>query len=294
MSPRSCWTAALFLAPALILLGVFVIYPIVAAGWISLIDWHGFNPVRPFIGLGNYVRLVARPRGVERASGDRYFMPAASVLLSVVTGLAVALLLDAPIRGLGDLSQHLLPARDHLVGRRRDRVALHARPGRASSIRALGHIGIAGPDWLNNRWLALLALILLTVWKKTVGFNAILYLTAMQALPEQVFDAAKIDGANARQRVLTITVPLLRPMTFFVVVQALITSFQSFDLVYVLTGGGPSGGTETIGMLMYRNAFRLGDYSYGTAIAFVSLVLVPGRERWCSGAPRAPGARSLR
>jgi multiple sugar transport system permease protein len=113
------------------------------------------------------------------------------------------------------------------------------------------------------------------VWKN-IGFNAILYLTAMQALPAQVFEAATIDGANARDKIRFITVPLLRPMTFFVVVQGLITSFQSFDLVYMLTGGGPSGGTEVIGMLMYRNAFRLGDYSYGTAIAFLSLALVLG------------------
>ena len=269
--PEELWTAALFLAPALLLLGVFVIYPIAAAGWISLIDWHGFDPVRPFIGLGNYVRLVQDPE-VWNALLVTVLYAGGVCVLSVVTGLVVALLLDAPIRGLGIYrSIYFLPAITSSVA-----AAIVWRymldPAGFINV-SLGHIGVVGPDWLNNRWTALLALILLTVWKN-VGFNAILYLTAMQALPDQVFDAAKIDGASARQRVVTITVPLLRPMTFFVVVQALITSFQSFDLVYVLTGGGPSGGTETIGMLMYRNAFRLGDYSYGTAIAFVSLALV--------------------
>lgn len=265
------WTAALFLAPALCLLGVFVIYPIVAAGWISLIDWHGFDPVRPFIGLGNYIRMANDP-DVWNALLVTVLYAAGVCVLSVVTGLAVALLLDAPIRGLGIYrSIYFLPAITSSVAAA---IVWRYMLDSAGFINAaLAHVGIAGPDWLNNRWLALLALILLTVWKN-VGFNAILYLTAMQALPVQVFEAARLDGANARQRVLRIVVPLLRPMTFFVVVQALITSFQSFDLVYMLTGGGPSGGTETIGMLMYRNAFRLGDYSYGAAIAFLSLALV--------------------
>ncbi len=131
---------------------------------------------------------------------------------------------------------------------------------------------------------------LLTVWKN-IGFNAVLYLTALQALPQSVFEAAALDGASAARRVRHITIPLLAPMTFFVVVQALITAFQSFDLVYVLTGGGPRGGTEVLGMLMYRQAFRLGDFGYGIAIAFVTLFLVLGVSlvQWrASGAGRSP------
>src|SRR5690606_36484382 len=111
--------------------------------------------------------------------------------------------------------------------------------------------GVQGPDWLQERWLALGALTLLTVWKNS-GVNAVLYLTALQALPQSVFEAAALDGAGTARRVRHITIPLLAPMTIFVVVQALITAFQSFDLVYVLTGGGPRGGTEVLGMFMYR------------------------------------------
>ena len=118
-------------------------------------------------------------------------------------------------------------------------------------------------------------LTLLTVWKN-LGFNAILYLTALQALPISLTEAAQLDGASLWQRIRWITVPLLRPMTFFVVIQALITAFQSFDLVYVLTGGGPTGGTEVLGMLMYRYAFKLGEFGYGAAIAFATLALMLG------------------
>lgn len=266
-------TAALFLAPALILLGIFVIYPVFAAGYISLTDWHGFNPERPFVGLANYVRLIGDPE-VWNSLLVTCLYAGGVCILSVVTGIAVALLLDAPIRGLSIYrSIYFLPAITSSVAAA---IVWRYMLDPAGFLNAmLAHLGIAGPDWLNDRWLALLALTLLTVWKN-IGFNAILYLTAMQALPAQVFEAATIDGANARDKIRFITVPLLRPMTFFVVVQGLITSFQSFDLVYMLTGGGPSGGTEVIGMLMYRNAFRLGDYSYGTAIAFLSLALVLG------------------
>ena len=134
-------------------------------------------------------------------------------------------------------------------------------------------VGAGGVDWLQNRWLALLLLTILTVWKN-IGFNAILYLTAMQALPVSVYEAAQLDGASAWQRFMRITVPLLRPMTFFVSVQSLITAFQSFDLAYVFTEGGPRGGTDVLGMLMYRQAFRLDGFGYGAAISFVSLALV--------------------
>lgn len=195
-------------------------------------------------------------------------------LMSVASGLTIALLLDAPIRGRGIYRGiYFLPAVTSSVAAAIVWRYLLDPAGFVNAV--LAQLGIAGPDWLQDRWLALGALTLLTVWKN-IGFNAILYLTALQTLPESVFEAAQLDGASAPQRLRHLTIPLLAPMTFFVVVEALITSFQSFDLVYVLTGGGPRGGTEVLGMLMYREAFRLGDFGYGTAIAFVTLVLVLG------------------
>lgn len=267
------WTAALFLAPALVVLGVFVFYPILAAGHISLTSWNGFDPVKPFVGLQNYVQLA----------GDAEFWNSLLVtvlygigvcLLSVVSGLAVALLLDAPLRGLGVYRTiYFLPVVTSSVAAAIVWRYMLDPSGFVNGV--LAQIGIDGPDWLANRWLALGALTLLTVWKN-IGFNAVLYLTALQALPRSIYEAAELDGATGWQQIRHITVPLLSPMTFFVVVQALITSFQAFDLVYVFTEGGPRGGTEVLGMFMYRTAFRLGEFGYGTAIAFVTLFLVLG------------------
>lgn len=281
-------TAALFLLPALAVIGVFVIYPIVAAARISLTSWDGFSPVMEFIGLDNYVRLAQDGEFWNSLLVTAVYAVGVC-LLSVASGLAVALLLDAPIRGRGFYRGiYFLPAVTSSVAAAIVWRYLLDPAGYVNSV--LAQLGIEGPDWLQDRWLALGALTLLTVWKN-LGFNAVLYLTALQALPAGIFEAAALDGANAAQRVRRLTIPLLAPMTFFVVVQALITTFQSFDLVYVLTGGGPRGGTEVLGLLMYREAFRLGDFGYGTAIAFVTLFLVLGVTlvQWrASGAGRSP------
>lgn len=266
-------TAALFLAPALVVLGVFVFYPILAAGQMSLTSWNGFDPVKPFIGLRNYVELTGDPEFWNSLLVTVLYAAGVCVL-SVVSGLAVALLLDAPLRGLGLYRTiYFLPVVTSSVAAAIVWRYLLDPAGFVNAL--LGQLGIQGPDWLQDRWLALGALTLLTVWKN-IGFNAVLYLTALQSLPHSIYEAARLDGATAWQQLRHLTIPLLSPMTFFVVVQALITSFQAFDLVYVFTEGGPRGGTEVLGMFMYRTAFRLGEFGYGTAIAFVTLFLVLG------------------
>lgn len=266
-------TALVFLVPALAILGVFVVYPIINAGYTSLTSWNGFDPVKEFVGLDNYVRLAQDPAFWNSLLVTVVYATGVCVL-SIATGLAVALLLDAPMRGRGLYrSIYFLPAVTSSVAAA---IVWKYMLDPAGFVNALlAQVGIAGPDWLQERWLALGALTALTVWKN-VGFNAVLYLTALQALPPAVYEAAQLDGANAWRRLRHMTIPLLAPMTFFVVVQALITSFQAFDLVYVLTEGGPRGGTDVLGMFMYRTAFRLGDFGYGTAIAFVTLLLVLG------------------
>ena len=264
-------TAYLMLFPALIILGVFVFYPIISAGYLSLTSWDGFNPEKPFVGLNNYIRLAKDNEFWNSLLVTVIYAFGVSVL-SVISGLFFALLLDGPLRGRGIYRTiYFLPVVTSSVAIAIVWKYMLDYSGLINTW--LGKIGIAGPDWLQNRWLALLALTLLTVWKN-LGFNIVLYLTALQSLPKAVFEASEIDGANKLKQVRFIVVPLLRPMTFFVIVQALINSFQAFDLVYVFTEGGPRGGTDVLGMMMYRQAFRLGDFGYGTAISLVTLVLV--------------------
>lgn len=266
-------TAAVFLSPAVIIIGVFTLYPIVSAGYTSLTTWNGFSPNKTFVGLDNYIRLAGDPE-FHNSLLITLIYAIGVCLLSLVSGLSIALLLDSPLHGRGLYRTiYFLPVVTSSVAAAIVWKYMLDDAGLVNTL--LSTIGVKGIDWLQNRWIALGALILLTVWKN-IGFNAILYLTALQALPESVYEAAQLDGASAWQRFRFITIPLLRPMTFFVTVQALINSFQAFDLVYVFTEGGPRGGTDVLGMMMYRHAFRLDGFGYGTAIAFITLILILG------------------
>lgn len=270
---REALTALAFLTPALLVIAVFVIYPLLSAAYLSLTSWQGFGTQQVFTGIDNYVRLLHDPAVLNSLLVTIVYAVGVAAL-SVISGLTVALLLDAPIAGRGLYRGiYFLPTVTSSVAA----AILWKYVLDPSGIlnRLLDAVGIGGYDWLGHRWSALAALTLLTVWKN-LGFNAIMYLTALQALPTSCYEAADVDGADTWTRIRSITIPLLRPMTFFVVVQALITAFQSFDLVYVLTGGGPSGGTDVLGVLMYRTTFRMGDFGYGASIALVCLALVLG------------------
>ncbi|MCI7671377.1 MAG: sugar ABC transporter permease [Schaalia hyovaginalis] len=264
-------TAAGLLTPATIILAIFTLYPILSAGYLSLTSWNGLTPSKEFIGLGNYTRLAADPEFQNSLLVTIVYAFGVCVL-SIISGLTVAALLDAPIRGRAIYRTiFFLPVVTSSAAAAIVWKYMFDDAGLVNKL--LDAVGVGGVDWLQNRWLALLLLTILTVWKN-IGFNAILYLTAMQALPVSVYEAAQLDGASAWQSFTRITVPLLRPMTFFVSIQSLITAFQSFDLAYVFTEGGPRGGTDVLGMLMYRQAFRLDGFGYGAAISFVSLALV--------------------
>lgn len=264
-------TAAGLLTPATIILAIFTLYPILSAGYLSLTSWNGLTPSKEFIGLGNYTRLAADPE-FQNSLLVTIVYAFGVCILSIISGLTVAALLDAPIRGRAIYRTiFFLPVVTSSAAAAIVWKYMFDDAGLVNKL--LDALGVGGVDWLQNRWLALLLLTILTVWKN-IGFNAILYLTAMQALPVSVYEAAQLDGASAWQSFTRITVPLLRPMTFFVSIQSLITAFQSFDLAYVFTEGGPRGGTDVLGMLMYRQAFRLDGFGYGAAISFVSLALV--------------------
>ena len=154
----------------------------------------------------------------------------------------------------------------------------------------LGYIGIQVPNWLfSTRW-AMPAVIILSIWKN-VGYSVVLYLASLQSVPESLYESAMIDGANAWQRFIKITVPMISPTTFFIIVLSVIGSFQSFDQVYILTQGGPSRSTSVIAHYLYQNGFQFFAMGYAAAIAYVlfAMLLVLTviqwyfRRRWVFG-----------
>lgn len=266
-------TAVGFLAPAVVILGVFVIYPIVSSAYLAFTSWNGYGTAQTYVGGQNFLDLFADPQ--YRSSLLVTVVYAAAVaVFSVITGLGVALLLDAPIRGRSLYRGiFFLPVVTSSIAVAVVWKYMLDPSGIINTL--LESMGFGAVPWLQQRWLAVACLTFVTVWK-AIGFNALLYLTALQALPRSVFEAASLDGANNWTTVRRITIPLVRPMTFFVVVQALINTFQSFDLAYLLVGRGPGGSAEVLPMMMYRLAFRESQYGYGAAIAYTAFALILG------------------
>ncbi|MEU6415330.1 sugar ABC transporter permease [Microbispora sp. NPDC046933] len=261
------WAAALCLAPALTVIGLFVVYPIVATGRLSLTTWDGASPEQVFAGLANYVRMAGDPEFRNSLLVTVLYGLGVTVL-GVASGLGLAVLLNAPLRGLALYRGiFFLPVVTSSIAVATVWKYLFGQDG------PMG--GLTGLNWLGDPYLALLSLTLLTVWKQ-LGLNVVLYLTALQAIPPQLYEAAALDGAGGWQRLRRITVPLLAPMTFFVIIEGLIATFQGFDLVYALTQGGPLGGTEVLGFLVYRTAFSSGEFGYAATIAYAGFALVFG------------------
>lgn len=280
-------TALLMLAPALAIIGVFVVYPIVGTGYLSLTSWDGFSTDKAWVGLANYRRLLG-DEAFRNSLWVTVAYGAGVCLLGVVTGLGLAVLLNGSFRGRGAYrAVFFLPVVTSSIAAATVWRYVFADTGIVDQLLRTAHL--PAPNWLGDPQLALVSLTLLTVWKN-LGLNVVLYLTALQTLPASLYEAASIDGAGRWAQLRRLTVPLLAPMTFFVVVEGLITSFQSFDLVYALTGGGPLGGTETLGFLTYREAFKLSHFGYGASVAYAAFALVlgitliqwrlGGRERW--------------
>lgn len=263
--------AALCLAPALVVIGLFVVYPLVSTGLMSLTSWDGISPERPFVGLANYAKLV-HDHDFRNSMVVTLLYAAGVCALSVATGLGAASLLNGALRGRGIYrTAFFMPVVTSSIAAAAVWKYLFDQTGPVNAALTALHLG--APNWLGQPHLALISLTLLTVWKQ-LGLNTVLYLTALQTIPVHVYEAAALDGATGWQKLRRITMPLLRPMTFFVVVQALVTTFQSFDLVYQLTQGGPLGGTEVVGFLVYRTAFVTGQFGYGATIAYAGFAIV--------------------
>lgn len=280
-------TALLMLAPALVIIGVFVVYPIVGTGYLSLTSWDGFSADKAWVGLANYRHLLG-DEAFRNSLGVTVAYGAGVCVLGVVTGLGLAVLLNGTFRGRGAYrAVFFLPVVTSSIAAATLWRYVFADTGIVNAV--LTGLHLPAPNWLGDPHLALVSLTLMTVWKN-LGLNIVLYLTALQTLPATLYEAAALDGAGRWAQLRRLTVPLLAPMTFFVVVEGLITSFQSFDLVYALTGGGPLGGTETLGFLTYREAFKLSHFGYGASVAYAAFALVlgitvvqwrlGGRERW--------------
>lgn len=269
---RSWPTAVVFLLPAIVILGTFSVYPALYSLYLSFFKWNGFSPQRDFVGLGNYQQLVTSTEFWNSLKVTAVF--ATGVTLSaLLLGLFVAVLLNQPIRGRTIYrALYFLPVITPTVAAGVVwKYLFDPSQGAVNSL--LGSVGIPGPNWLVDPHWALIAVIIVAIWKR-VGFNMVVYIAALQGVPRSYYEAAQIDGATPWHQLRFITVPLLAPTTFFLVVTSLIEAFQVFDLVYVMTGGGPLGSTDVFGYYLYREGFKYSQLGFASAIGYVMFVLI--------------------
>jgi multiple sugar transport system permease protein len=266
-----------FVAPALAAIALFFFVPIAASLGLSLTDFDIYAVADlanlRFVGLGNYARILHDPAFWVALRNTGYFV-AVGAPLSVGASLGAALLLNHPLVRWKGLFRTLyfLPVVTTLVA-----VAVvwrflyHPRVGLLNQ--ALGALGIPSVDWLGDPAFAMPAIIVMAVWK-SFGFNMVIFVAGLQAIPVHLYEAARLDGAGAWQQLRHVTLPMLAPTTSFVLLMTLIGNFQLFAEPYVMTQGGPGDATRSLVLLLYEQGFRWWNLGQAAAIAFVLFAII--------------------
>ena len=262
--------AWIFLAPALILLGVFVIWPIVYLFYLSFTAGNFTVAGTRWIGVRNYLRLILTP-DFWQVIGNTVYFCVATVLPSLVIPLGLAVLLNKSLALRGLLrTAYFIPSITSLVAAGLGFRWLFQTEGPVNAL--LNSIKIESIPWLGSTTWAMPVLILLSIWKQ-LGFNLVVFLAGLQAIPVNRYEAAELDGANEWQQFWHITLPSLRPTLVFATVTTAIFTLRSFEQVYVITGGGPLNSTNLLVYYIYDQAFAQFDFGYAAAAATVLLAV---------------------
>lgn len=269
----------LFAGPALLSIAVFFVVPVAGALLMSATDFdvYGLASLRNvrFIGLDNYAELLRRPL-FWQALGNTLFFVFVGVPLSIATSLGAALLLHSPLARAKGLFRTALfvPVITTLAAVAVVwRFLLHTRYGLVNH--GLSALGLPGVDWLGDPTWAMPAIVLLSVWKN-FGYNMIILLAGLQAIPADLYEAARLEGAGPLATLRHITLPALAPMLLMVSILTMAAHFQLFAEPYVMTQGGPAERTVTVLYLMYEDGFKWWSLGSASAVAFVLFVFMFG------------------
>lgn len=278
-------TVLVFLLPSAIPLALFILGPMIAAAWFSLTKWNLLVPPT-FVGFDNYSKLFSDPRTGEIFLHTVYYI-AGYLPLVYFGGLALALALNTALKGRSFLRGiYFLPViTSWIVVALVWRWLLNPSTGIVNTV--LGFFGIDGPGWWTDPSWAMPSIILASAWKD-LGFVMVILLAGLQAISPDLYDAAKVDGAGWWRRTVSVTIPLLSPSTFFVLVISLINGFQVFDQVYAMTSGGPAGASQVVVQQIYDLTFRYGRAGEASALSWmlfivvlaVTVIQVRGQKRW--------------
>jgi len=266
-----------FLAPALVIYSVVVVYPMVYSAYLSLFRWDGISPTKVFVGLDNYVILLTQNDVFWIALKNNAIWLVCALLLPTSIGLGLGILLNSKFRGSHIFrSVFYFPAVLSLAV-----VGLiwtwiyHPDLGLLNQM--LGALGLKAlqRNWLSDPQIALYPVIIAATWN-AVGLPMLLYLAGLQTIPEELHEAAKVEGAGPIQRFFYITFPLLRETTLVVLAITAINALKAYDIIYAMTNGGPANRTQLLSTWMYFLTYNYNQVGLGTAIAVIlfSLTLI--------------------
>jgi multiple sugar transport system permease protein len=273
------------IAPVVLGSVAFVIVPLAAVLWFSLHDWNVLAGSFVFAGGDNYERMLSDP-GLRDSLLASLWFSIGLVVLNVSLALFLAVLLNQKLPGTTTFRTFFFsPVVVSLVAWTIVWSFLLQADGGINGF--LAALGVQGPNWLRGEFTSMLAVIVVQVFKN-VGLNMILFLAALQGVPEEIGEAARIDGAGAWRRFRSITLPMISPTILLVMILTIVGSLEVFAQIAVLTGGGPGNSTTVLVYYLYQQAFRYNDFGYASAIAVLMFLIVlvltlvqwQTRKRW--------------
>lgn len=274
---RSAATPYLFLLPALLIYGVFLVYPMVDSLWLSLFDWDGLSPTRTFVGLDNYRRILIEDPVSRLALRNNVIWTFVKLTIPPALGLLLAIALNGRLpgriifRGIF-YGPGVLP----LVAVGMIWAWMYNPSfGVLNEFLKLIGLGELARGWLSDYSTALPATMVTSIWYGT-GFPMILYLAGLQGIPSEQYEAARIDGAGPIDCFWHVTMPWLRESHVVVFSLAVISSFRVFDIVYTMTNGGPGRETQVLALWMYQNTFQYSHAGLGAALAWLIALISLG------------------
>lgn len=265
-------SAIFFLTPTLIIFITFILFPVIFSFYLSFHEWNMFSSEASYIGLENYKRMF-QSEEFWSVLKNTVIYTLGTVPLNMALALLVAIALNKKIKGKKFLRTAFFapviisPVAAAVIWR------WIYDPNYGLLNYSISFLGVDSINWLNDPTAAMFALIIMGVWK-TFGINMVLFSAGLQGIPETYYEAAEIDGAGRWSKFWKITVPMLAPTTFFIMIMSMISSFQVFDLVYVLTSGGPLGSTKVLVFFVYEYAFKFFEMGYASAAAYVLFAIL--------------------
>lgn len=271
---KQAMLAYCMILPSFVFLATFTYWPILRSFWFSFHDVYLGDPKIFWLGWENYSRLLSDGL-FWKVLGNTAFYTLLTIPVSITAALLLAVALNSKLQGIGLYrSAFFYPVMIPSVAAGMVWVFLYA-PGYGPINQALSALGLPTSEWLYDSQWALTAIVIMSVWKYA-GYFMLILLAALQLVPDDLYEAARLDGVSGFQRLIHITVPLISPTLYFVVIIGILHSYQIFDYVYVMTQGGPADSTNVLTYYIYQNGFQYQDIGYASTIANVLLAFVLG------------------